>query len=523
MATATEQRTAPSKASARRWSLTALGIIVFGLLIRIPTIGYPLNEPVDFFPFRQTQTAVVIREYMQNGLSLHSPLSVLGPPWDVPLEFPLYQLIAAQVGLTMGWGVELAARVTCLVFFEITAILLAVLARRWFSSGTALLALALFQVLPFGYVYGSSSMIEFLPTAALLGGILAIDTWVRRRDRERPQHWLLVVVAVLLVIACLVKITTALPWTLVYLAALLNWNTNACTPPAAGAGARFRGFIAANRSRALGLVPLAVGAVAGLAWTRYADFVKEQSPYTHFLMSSNLSSWYFGTVDQRLRTENWAAPLEWAGSIAGPGLLLVAFCLAAILLWPTRRAITISLALTLPVSAAVFFNLYVVHNYYLCAVYPALVLIIAAAIAGFTQLAHQPSLRATIGITLTVVALAAAWLSPQGQLISKRTNDPAFNYSQSVEIASNTKPEDGIIVVGCGWSSEVLYFADRRGLMLQNVWPPYVDDRMVPYSWLGTELDYVYLCDPSTANLTPLFPPEVRLEPVTPNLLRIAR
>ncbi|MFM8894515.1 MAG: hypothetical protein ACKOE2_03850, partial [Actinomycetales bacterium] len=79
MATATEQHTA--QASSRRWGLTALGIILFGLIIRLPTIGFPLNEPVDFFPFRQTQTAVVIREYMQHGLSLHSPLSVLGPPW----------------------------------------------------------------------------------------------------------------------------------------------------------------------------------------------------------------------------------------------------------------------------------------------------------------------------------------------------------------------------------------------------------------------------------------------------------
>jgi len=495
MATATGQRT--TQTWSRWWGLTALGIILFGLLIRLPTIGFPLNEPVDFFPFRQTQTAVVIREYMQNGLSLHSPLSVLGPPWDVPMEFPLYQLIAAQVGLTMGWGVDLAARVTCLFFFEVTAVLVALLARRWFSSGTALLALGLFQVLPFGYVYGSSSMIEFLPTAALLGGILAIDSWVRRTDTDKIRHWLLLVATVLLVIGYLVKITTKNP---------SIW---------------FRQFLDTDRTRVMGLVPLVAGAVAGLAWTRYADSIKEQSPYTQFLMSSNLSSWNFGTGDQRLRTENWAAPIEWAGSIAGPGLLLVAFCLAAILLWPTRRAITVALALALPVSAAVFFNLYVVHNYYLCAIYPALVLVIAAAIAGCTRLAPTPSLRAVLGITLTLVAVAAAWLSPQGQLISKRTNDPPFNYSQSIEIASNTKPDDGILVVGCGWSSEVLYFADRRGLMLQTQAPPFTHTQLIPYSWLGQELDYVYLCDPTNANLTPLFPPEVTLEPVTPNLLRI--
>ncbi|MBU6151745.1 MAG: hypothetical protein KGR25_09865, partial [Chloroflexi bacterium] len=391
----------------------------------------------------------------------------------------------------------------------------------WFSSGTALLALALFQVLPFGFVYGSSSMIEFLPTAALLGGILAIDTWVRRGDSGSTRNWLLVVGAVLLVIGFLVKITTALPWTLIYLAVLINWHGTAGKDGDNNPVAWLRTFVKANTTRVLGLVPLAAGAVAGLAWTRYADSVKEQSPYTQFLMSSNLSSWNFGTADQRLRTENWAAPIEWAGSIAGSGLLLAVVCLAAILLWPTRRPITIALAIALPVSTAVFFNLYVVHNYYLCAIYPALVLVIAAAIAGCTRLAPTPSVRAVLGITLTLVAIASAWLSPQGQLISKRTNDPPFNYSQSIEIASNTNPDDGILVVGCGWSSEVLYFADRRGLMLQTQAPPFTHTRLIPYSWLGKDLDYVYLCDPANADLTPLFPPEVKLEPVTPNLLRI--
>jgi hypothetical protein len=499
-----------------RWSLAVLGLVVLGVLMRLPTIGYGLNEPMAFFPFRQTQTAVIIREYMQNGLSLSSPLSVLGPPWDAPMEFPLYQLLAAQVGLTMGWSVDLAARVTCLIFFEVTAILVAVLARRWFSPVTALIALGLFQVLPLGYVYGSASVIEFLPTAAFLGGILAMDVWVGRRAEPRSRHWLLFVASVLLAIGFLVKITTGLPWAIVYLAALIAWS-----PITVHGRVTWQALWRANRSRLPGLIPLGIGAVAGLAWTRYADSVKVKSFYTEFLVSSNMTWWNFGTWEQRLRTQNWAAPVEWSGSITGPGLLLFMIALAAILLWPKRRPITLALALAFPISVAVFFNLYVVHNYYLSAVYPALVLIAAAAIVGAARLASTRSTQAIVGGALCFVLLAAAWLSPQGQLISQRTKDAPFNYSQSVEITQHTAPDDGVILVGCGWSSEILYFADRRGLMVQNVWPPFTDTRLIPYSWLGTDLDYVYLCDPSTANLTPLFPPEVSLEPVTANLLRI--
>ena len=75
-----------------RWALPWV-VIALGTLIRLPQLGHGLNE---MYAWREMQVAYVALEYARHGINLlHTPLPVLGPNGDLPIEFPLMQAAAA--------------------------------------------------------------------------------------------------------------------------------------------------------------------------------------------------------------------------------------------------------------------------------------------------------------------------------------------------------------------------------------------------------------------------------------------
>ena len=87
----------------RRFRWAIFGIVAVGTIIRIPQLGHSLAEA---WSFRQTQTAFTVKEYVAHGIDLFStPLPVFGPEAKVPMEFPLFQGVAAllaQLGLPVA-------------------------------------------------------------------------------------------------------------------------------------------------------------------------------------------------------------------------------------------------------------------------------------------------------------------------------------------------------------------------------------------------------------------------------------
>ncbi|HET9944710.1 MAG TPA: glycosyltransferase family 39 protein, partial [Actinomycetes bacterium] len=287
----------PERWSSRTFWAVLVGMTAAAGLLRLPWVDRGLNENTSF---RQTQTAFTVREYMRNGIDLlHAPMPVLGPPWDLPFELPLFQALAAVVG-RLGLDSTTAARLTGLVFFQLTCLALAVLALRWFSRATALLTVVLFQLSPFGVQWGSASLIEFLATACSVGAVVVVDVWSTRR---RPV-WLVLAV-VLQVLAFLVKPTTAVPWLVAYAVPVARMVLDAPT-------SRARATVAAWAS-----APPLAGLVAAVLWTRHADDIKAASPFTEGLTSRSLMTWNFGTPGQRLDPAAWGLVFGRVGSISG--------------------------------------------------------------------------------------------------------------------------------------------------------------------------------------------------------------
>lgn len=482
-------------------------MIAVGTVIRRFQLFHSLNEQ---YAFRQTQTAFTIREFAENGINLAtSPLPVLGVPWDVPMEFPLFQALASFLVHT-GLSSDTSGRLLSLVFFQLTAVLTAVLVMRWTNRLTAVLTIALFEFMPFGIEWGAASLMEFMATFLAIGMVLCLDYWLRTK---RPV-WL-VLIAIAAPLAFAVKVTTAVPWCVVALGigiALL----------------RERGWASSWKPLLIGYgVGPGFGLLVGVLWTRYSDMVKLENPYTEFLTSASLTTWNFGTLEQRVDPVLMNIILVRSSeSITGPYSIAVILGIVAIALAKKHRIELISVAILPFFAILVFTNLFIQHEYYLSAIYPALVAVVAY---GFVYVAsrlavlgqaHRAGLKRILIASVAVLALIAiSWVTPFGRQYANRFLYSAAPPELSVLLENETAPDSQILMVACTWDPTVLYYAHREGLSMQGFESPTV---ATPDDYDFSIYDYVYVCD-EKAVIGAYLPASLELEEIDENLYEIVK
>ena len=466
--------------------------------LRWPIMNFPLTEA---YVFRQAQTALMIREFMYGGFFQISPLPVLGPPWQVPMEFPLFQWIAALGGSVVGASPQIAGRLTALFFFMVCAALVALIGNRLYSRSVGFTGFVVFLFLPFGWQWGSAPLIEFMATAGALGSFYLVMLWVERRS-----WWLIAALTIVLSVACLVKITTAIVWIIPLIAIAVLWKK-----PVGIRGVTNRWPL---------LIPVVLSGAAGLGWTRFSDAYKSRYQFTEFLTSQSLTEWNFGSIEQRLDARNWSMIFGYSEAILGLLVIFFLLLILALFFWG-NHGITIALASTLFIGPMIFFNLYYMHGYYLAATYPALVVVMAAGIVGVVHTIGKDPIRSNLArcsvvATATFGLLVMAWISPEGQRVSQRSTEGFEQFPLAQEIVDNTTVDAGVITVGCDWSPIYAYLSGRKMLMLSGHNP----DESIPKEWIGSDVQFVASCidaiDPATA--TGLKGPFLQ---VSPNIWRI--
>jgi multisubunit Na+/H+ antiporter MnhF subunit len=481
------------------------GLIVVGTLIRIPQLMHRLWAD---HPFRQTQTTYVALEYARHGINpLHTPLPVFGPNSDVPFEFPLVQAAAALL-IRLGVAPDSAMRIIGLAGFQAAAILLAVLVFRWHGQLAAIVTVALFEFSPFGLGMGAAALIDFPAVALSLAMVVGLDAWFRTASRSgllfgAMSAWL----------AFLVKTTTPPAWCVLVV-------VSAATS-----------YLAARSWRRI-VAGLLAGPIAGaaleLAWTRYADAVKSRNPLTEWLTSARLGHYLFGTLNRRLDPHTYTTILARVGwEIAGPVCLGLVLAVFGIILAPTqvervRRASWLATAAFAPL---VFVNLYYYHHYYLIGIFPA---IVAAVGIGLVAVAQRiPANNAVAAAAGTVLLVVFSYVpivgSYRGTFADVRQWITALPepYPPGERIRAATRPDDLIVVVGCDWNTTVLYYADRRGLMLRK-------PSLSSFTWKHENINdyhYIFSCNPklNALNVTRYLPAgHVVIPTSVPGLWRIA-
>lgn len=454
-----------------RW-IVACGIVA-GTLVRVPQLFHSLAE---VYAFRQAQTAVIVQQYAENGINLLiTPLPVFGPNSNVPMEFPLFQAIAS-IGVSAGLPAVVASRLLGLLSFQAVAVLLFLLLRRWSGRRVAVLAVGLFEFLPFGLFWGAASLIDFFSVALALLMVWGLQHWF-----ETGHRWPLVIGVLASWAAFLVKVTTAPTWGLLLLA------VSAIIITRLGWAATWKrllvGFAAGP----------GVGLLASIGWTVYADSIKAANPLTAFLTSSALRDWNFGTIVQRLTPNTWLhigerVVFEMAVPVAVPLLLGIA---ALIFLRGNPRLALLGWMLTAISGPLVFTNLYYVHDYYFIAIYPAIVAIVAIGISWTISAVPNPQVRLVVVGLLVVGAIFSVVLSPAARadiagLVKSAPLTPA-----TIALRDHTEPGSLIVTVGCDWDPSLFFNAEREGVMFRGF--------SAGDFWQTESIDdyeYLYNCNP---------------------------
>lgn len=423
-----------------------VALLLCAVLVHLAAVLAPRGgELLDGHSFRQLQTALTAQAFQLHGFKLAYETPVLGPPWSIPLEFPIYPATVAAVSSLSGLPLELCGPAVSLAFFYLAVLGGAqLLARLGFSPSVRLLWVALALTSPIYAIYARHFMIE---TTAVALGMWFL--YLLHRSLTGSAAWWgpTVVIGAL---AAVSKSTTFLPFG--FAAVLLTLHTVRRLERRPG----LRRLACA----ALAAVPIAT---AALVWLRYSDALKAQNPIGSFLTSSNLQEFNFGSLAQRFSPAFWGRIFDRiTASASAEATLFVGLPLLWLASPAARRWAWAALAaFSLPVL--VFSNLYFVHDYYFMANGLFLLAAIAIGLDALVARADWPiAVRGGIVALALLAQVTTAWRTYGVNFTRPPVAPPAL----APLIAAATEPDDVILAFGYDWNSALPYYSQRRAIML---------------------------------------------------------
>ena len=443
-----------------RGYIRAVALFSACLIYYLSCVGNRWNDRLlDLHSFRQTQTAISSYYMMRSRPTLAYETPVLGPPWSIPFEFPLYQWIVAAVASTNLVALDQAGRLVGIAFFLLTLIpAYSLLSSLRIPGPTRLALLAPVLVSPF-YIYWSRSFL--IESTGLFLAVCYTATVVRYLRAPRVTTALGSIVFGSL--AALVKVTTFAPWFLAAATFVILELIRRDSPVGAKSGKS--GFF--RRLAALALMAgIPVLLLAG--WTSFADRQKSRNTLGVHITSAGLKDWNFGKPGQKVSIETWRMILGRTPTAVGSNWVLLVAAIGPIL---ARRRVGQFLAcIVLFLSGPLLFtNLYYIHDYYSFANYLFLFAAIAVSFSALVEAGGFLRLAAVMGMLALVAINVQAYR--KDPLIGPRHQNATELGRIADRVRSLTSPDEVIVLLGFDWSPVIPYYSERRALML----PPWVD------------------------------------------------
>ena len=276
------------------WYLTILVLIALVVHIKLSLIGWR-NTLCDWYGFRQTQTAISAYYTIKEGFSVNYITPVLGRPWPIPMEFPFFQWIVAAAVIIFKVPLEQCGRFFNLLFFYLSLVPTYFILTRFITKKIQVLVFYSILLACPVYIFWSraflmESLAVFL-SLTYLAGVICLS---------KHRKLFLVLCCLAGTMAGLTKITTFVVFTISAFAFVLrSWMYDA---------SRLRDFFKVTRSKVITIVALfAIPMIINAFWIHYADQQKSLNPLAnHFIVSSALRNWNFGTLHQRAEFATWA-------------------------------------------------------------------------------------------------------------------------------------------------------------------------------------------------------------------------
>jgi len=428
------------------------------------TIGWG-NTECGHHGFRRCQTAITSYYALKEGFKLAYITPVMGMPWAIPMEFPLYQWIsAAFAGITRLPLIQ-SGRIISLFSFYLLLIpvyltLSRILAKRYY----AFIFLSLILSCPVYIFWSRCFMIE---STALMLCVMFLFFLIRYT--QKPSLWALAWASAYAILGGLVKITTLAVYFFPAAAILFRQFMQAD-----------KGFKTYMRAIMICIILCVIPLTVGYLWIHYTDSIKEMNPIGAKLSSAGLSAWNFGDISAKLSLNTWLELYKkYMVNIFGPAkylsapVFLIILTMAAVLNKKYRGYSILSLA-SFIFPMVLFTNLFYVHDYYW---YSNAIWLLLFTGFFISFLAEKPLGSVAVKYIILpgmIFCMYQAYFSVYYDI--QRTDDTRV-MPIAETIAEYTGENDVLLIYGYDWAPEIPLYSGRKALMIPR-WVPSGDPRI---------------------------------------------
>ena len=435
-----------------KWPLLIIFAVCLVWAVYMASVGWN-HKLADPHAFRQTQTAITSYYLIRGGPLLRYETPIVGYPWSIPFEFPLYQWIVAAICKIFPIQLDQAGRLISEVFFFLSlATLWFVLSEFGVRPVNRLVLITLTLVSPQYIFWSRSFMIESTAFFFCLAYLYFILRFIRTRKTID-----LGLGGLFGILGALVKATTfpafAVVGCLIYVLSLRRKQTDQSKSS--------RAFLPHVLSPLCFVVlPIFITWI----WVQYTDQIKVLNVIGRHMTSSVLQTWNFGLLSQRFLTSTWQTLL----SITIPDLVgnpLILLIPIFTLPFARHRALPFLISIVGFLSGFLLFtNLHLLHNYY---AYANGIFLIAAISWCLVGLLEGRGWHRVLGLVLFVICVINSITTYNARLYFVQENGDSDIANVARAIKSVTQPQDVLLVFGRDWSSDVPYYSQRRAI----VWP----------------------------------------------------
>ncbi|MEM6537872.1 MAG: hypothetical protein AAF668_09120 [Pseudomonadota bacterium] len=440
-------------------------VIAFGaayyLNLAVSTIDQPLLDRHDF---RQTQTAISTYYLLKDGLTLDYQTPVMGYPWTIPFEAPVYQFSVAMVASLLSLELDAAGRLVSILYFIGFLCISTFLLHRLFPNtlATPLIFLGLMLLAPIYLFWSRAFLIE---TCAIFFGsvfLLGVELY---STRQRVLWFLIGLIGSALCV--LVKATTWPAFVIVAGSIWLSKHGLQDLKLFDRHPNKQRLVDVAFKAVVFGLL-IAIPLLVFALWTHHADALKAQSELGAGITSAALKSWNYGSLDQRL-SERFLFDMLIGRAIPNAiGLVWILLLLPIIFRWANQ---TTKIASALGAMAyfapiLVFSNLHFVHDYYQTANSLFLIASIAILLGHFIGTNTYSTSTRLIALSVFGFIALSQYVHFSTRYFPIATADLHSDNVYRMAMAAKKKVRDDAAIVSFGrdYSSKVHYYSETKGI-----------------------------------------------------------
>ena len=434
---------------------------LFSLLLYSLVALYFVSPNFTLHHYRQAQTAMTALYLPQSGFRLDYLTPIMGFPWKVPLEFPLFQWIAVLLQEMTNSDLIVCGKVIN-IFCHITTniIILQIFRNRQLPISIPYTALIFYNFFPFYLVFDSVFLID---TFSLT---LAFVTVYFGSLFFKPKSNVLFLLLFLVSAICTgVSKSTTFIGVLAPLMAMMMMQELI-----RNGGFKKVGLVSGTSKKivAIGLSILVAFAVM-YAWVVFSDTVKMDNPLAAEWTSSRTTAWNFGTIEQRLSFSNWKQYMSYS-MLAHPLFYIALTFLMALFLFVSskkQRVLMVCFAGLFLIPLLFFFNLFIIHTYYSVANILFLYLTIAVLITAILE-SNRQNIKYAGCVTGVLILLFGSYRSYAFRhQITKSVNEPGV-YGQLNKIQFNPDMNDVVVLIQSSRDPFLQYYFKCRGINLNS-------------------------------------------------------